>query len=137
MHAIAITKQPHGGSFMTHHSRLGVVVFVGLLMAGGMLAAWGQERPRQPAPPVVSPEVAADRKVTFRIRAAAAKAVRLDGSDIPSLARGGVALTKGDDGVWQAKIGPLEPGAYRYNFDVDGVRVLDPVNPATSESNSN
>ena len=29
------------------------------------------------------------------------------------------------------------PGAYRYNFNVDGLSVIDPRNPATSESNSN
>jgi enterochelin esterase family protein len=35
------------------------------------------------------------------------------------------------------KIGPIDPGAYRYNFNVDGVSVIDPKNPATSESNNN
>jgi enterochelin esterase family protein len=90
----------------------------------------------QPPPPVVSPEVSADRKLTFRIRAASATAVRLEGSDIPGLGRG-AAMTKGEDGVWQLTLGPLPPGAYRYNFDVDGVRVIDPVHPLTSESNSN
>ena len=34
-------------------------------------------------------------------------------------------------------LGPIEPGAYRYNFNVDGVSVIDPRNPSTSESNSN
>ncbi len=34
-------------------------------------------------------------------------------------------------------LGPVEPGAYRYNFNVDGVSVIDPRNPAISESNNN
>src|SRR5439155_11736256 len=32
---------------------------------------------------------------------------------------------------------PIDPGAYRYNFNIDGVSVIDPRNPATSESNNN
>ena len=34
-------------------------------------------------------------------------------------------------------IGPIQPGAYRYNFNVDGVSVIDPRSPAVSESNNN
>ena len=32
--------------------------------------------------------------------------------------------------------GPVEPGAYRYMFMVNGVGVIDPGNPAISESNT-
>ncbi len=120
--------------------------FQGLLIVVVILAAWTspaicqetKDRPqfRPPAPPVVSPEVKGDRTLIFRIRAASATAVRLDGSDIPNLAPR-AAMKKSDDGVWEVTIGPLEPGAYRYNFNVDGVSVIDPANPATSESNSN
>jgi enterochelin esterase family protein len=46
-------------------------------------------------------------------------------------------MTKGESGVWEVTAGPVEAGAYRYNFDVDGVRVLDPRNTSTSESNRN
>jgi enterochelin esterase-like enzyme len=46
-------------------------------------------------------------------------------------------LTKGDNGVWEVTAGPVEAGAYRYNLNVDGVSVIDPRNPATSESNNN
>jgi enterochelin esterase-like enzyme len=121
--------------------RFSFLAFVILLQVGAFgswaLAQDTKDRSQfRPPPPVVSPEVVSDRKLTFRIRAASATSVRLEGSDIPSLGRG-AAMSKGDDGVWQVSVGPLEPGAYRYNFDVDGVRVIDPVNPATSESNSN
>jgi enterochelin esterase-like enzyme len=87
-------------------------------------------------PQVVSPEVSADRKVTFRILAPKANAVRLGGTDIPGIGRG-AEMTKDADGVWQVTLGPIEPGAYRYNFNVDDVSVIDPRNPSTSESNSN
>ena len=34
-------------------------------------------------------------------------------------------------------MGPVPAGTYRYNFQVDGLAVIDPRNPATSESNTN
>jgi enterochelin esterase family protein len=85
---------------------------------------------------VVSPEVAADGKVTFRILAPKAAVVRLSGSDIPGVGRG-VEMTKGEEGIWEVELGPLAPGYYRYNFNVDDVAVIDPRNPKTSESNAN
>ena len=90
-----------------------------------------------PPPPVVSPEVAADRQITFRIRAPQAETVQLSSSgDIPGIGFGQARpLTQGDDGVWEVTVGPLAPGAYRYSFNVDGVSVVDPRNPRTSESN--
>jgi enterochelin esterase family protein len=87
-------------------------------------------------PQVVSPEVSADRHVTFRILAPKAEAVRLSAGDIPGNGSG-AALTKGTNGVWEVTLGPIDPGAYRYNFNVDGVTVIDPRSPATSESNNN
>ena len=46
-------------------------------------------------------------------------------------------MKKAENGVWEASVGPINPGAYRYNFNVDGLAVIDPRNPSTSESNSN
>lgn len=44
---------------------------------------------------------------------------------------GGASLTKGQDGVWETTVGPLDPGAYRYNFNVDGATVVDSRNVET------
>lgn len=120
-----------------------------LMAAVAVLAAWvatspAAERPAAEAPRfrgpmgprVVSPEVAADRKVTFRILAAQAEAVRLSAGDIPGVGQG-ADMQKDPNGVWEVTLGPLDAGAYRYNFNVDGVSVIDPRNPTTSESNSN
>jgi enterochelin esterase-like enzyme len=116
------------------------VLAITLQLSVSASSSFGQEaknRPQfQPPAPVVSPEVSADRKVTFRLRAPSAKVVRLEGGDMPNLGFG-ATLKKGDADVWSVAVGPLEPGAYRYNFNVDGVRVIDPVNPTTSQSNSN
>jgi enterochelin esterase-like enzyme len=89
-----------------------------------------------PQPPaVVSPEVSADRRITFRIHAPQAQNVRLTGTDIPDNRQS--PLTKGENGVWEVTLGPVPAGAYRYHFNVDGVATIDPRNPATSESVAN
>lgn len=90
----------------------------------------------QQGPQVTSPEVAASRHVTFRILAPKAETVLLAGSDIPDLGRG-AEMKKDPNGVWEVTLGPMDAGAYRYNFTVDGVSVIDPRNPSTSESNAN
>jgi enterochelin esterase-like enzyme len=100
---------------------------------------WAQapqpERGRGPqGPAVVSPEITADKKITFRVLAPNAQAARLIGTDIPGNNRG-AAMTKGENGIWEVTLAP-PPGAYRYNFNVDGITVIDPNNPATSESNT-
>ena len=87
-------------------------------------------------PQVVSPAVSADRMITFRILAPKSQSVRLTGGDIPGLGQGS-QMTKGTNDVWEVTVGPVNPGAYRYTFNVDGVSVIDPRNPATSESNNN
>jgi enterochelin esterase family protein len=58
-------------------------------------------------PQVVSPEVSPDRKITFRILAPKAEAVRLSGSDIPGVGRG-AEMAKGESGVWEATLGTTE-----------------------------
>ena len=87
-------------------------------------------------PQVVSPVVGEDRRVTFRILAPQAENVKVAGSDIPGNGPG-AAMTKGENGIWEVVMGPLDPGAYRYNFNVNGVTTIDPRNPSISESNNN
>ena len=89
-----------------------------------------------PVPQVASPEVGADRRITFRIYAPQADAVRLAAGDIPGVGPS-AQLARGDNGVWQLTFGPVDPGAYRYNFNVDGVPTIDPRNPSISEANNN
>ncbi|MCC7176004.1 MAG: esterase [Bryobacterales bacterium] len=117
-----------------------VAVETGLAQAPAAAPAKG----RGPqGPQVVSPEVRPDRRVTFRVLAPQAQSARIGGGDIPGLAgaaRGGTGLgqmTKNAEGVWEVTLGPIDPGAYRYNFNVDGATVLDSRNPSVSESNAN
>jgi enterochelin esterase family protein len=74
--------------------------------------------------------------VTFRILAPQAESVRVSGGDIPGNGPG-APMTKGENGIWEATLGPIAPGAYRYNFNVNGVTTIDPRNPSISESNNN
>jgi len=46
-------------------------------------------------------------------------------------------LTKDMNDVWEINVGPLKPGAYRYNFNVEFVSVINLRNPAASESKEN
>ncbi|HVG56824.1 MAG TPA: alpha/beta hydrolase-fold protein [Vicinamibacterales bacterium] len=105
------------------------------LVAGASLAQ-AQGRGGAQAPQVNSPEVSADRRISFRIYAPQAREIRLAASDIPGLGQN-TRLTKADNGVWELTTPPLDAGAYRYNFNVDGVATIDPRNPSISESNNN
>jgi enterochelin esterase-like enzyme len=101
-----------------------------------LLSAASRSPAQTPPPAFTSPEVAADRHVAFRIFAPKAQTVRLFSSDIFGAAPRG-DMTKAENGVWEITIGPIDPGAYRYNFNVDGASVMDPRNPSVSESNNN
>jgi enterochelin esterase family protein len=109
----------------------------GALAAALVLAGAAAAQPGRPqGPSVVSPEVAADRKVVFRIYAPKAESVGLFTTDLP----GGFEprpLKKGEKGVWELALDPVDPGAYRYLFNVDGVLTADPRNQAASQSNGN
>jgi enterochelin esterase-like enzyme len=99
------------------------------------LVSLAQAQPQRPIQ-VTSPEVKADRSITFRILAPQAEKVRLSAGDIPGM-NAGKDMTKGENGVWEVTVGPIDAGAYRYNFNVNGVTVIDPRNPSISESNNN
>lgn len=75
-------------------------------------------------PPVRSPEVHADGRVTVRLRAPNAQAV--------IFASDGAAPTpmvRDSAGDWSYTTEPLAPDIYTYTFRVDGVTIPDPQNP--------
>ncbi|MDX2180390.1 MAG: alpha/beta hydrolase-fold protein [Bryobacteraceae bacterium] len=99
------------------------------------LAAAAFAQPNAPKPPafaqqnalkpVVSPEVHADRRVTFRFRAPNAKEVFVAREGAPRL-----AMQLGEEGVWSVTTEPLPPDVYGYSFVADGVSLVDPMNPS-------
>jgi enterochelin esterase-like enzyme len=96
------------------------------------VSAWAQSPAGQPAarppqpqtpPPIISPELKADRSVTFRFRDPNAKDVllNLEGTKPQP-------MQKDDQGVWSITTTPLEPDYYGYSFLADGVNLTDPSN---------
>jgi enterochelin esterase family protein len=77
-----------------------------------------------------SHEVHPDGSLTLRYFAptATAVAVSLDYD------HHGLPMTQDADGVWSVTTGPLAPALHIYGFTVDGVSVLDPLNPAADMS---
>jgi enterochelin esterase family protein len=73
---------------------------------------------------LVSPEVHADNRVTFRLRAPNAKDVRVRLETV-----GSKSMEKDGQGVWSFTSEPLPPDIYSYSFSVDGVQMIDPSNP--------
>ena len=89
-----------------------VVILAIFVMTSTTSAQRAAERPRFRGfggQRVTSPEVSEDRRITFRILAPEAKAVRLTGSDIPGNSRG-AEMTKDANDIWQITLGPIEPG---------------------------
>jgi enterochelin esterase family protein len=80
-----------------------------------------------PPPPLVSPEVHSDHRVTFRFRGPNVKEVlvSIDGTAKP------LAMQKDEQGVWSVTTEPLAPDYYNYSFSIDGVNSFDPSNHAT------
>jgi enterochelin esterase-like enzyme len=83
-------------------------------------AVWGQQERK---PPIVSPDVQPDRRVTFRLQSPGAKEVLLSREGAKS-----VPMQKGQNGLWTVTTEPLEPDLYGYSFVVDGTAILDPEN---------
>src|SRR5437660_1684887 len=109
---------------------------LGLLFLTTM--SWAQSGPPEPPaaatapapaprparrPAVLSPEVHADRTVTFRLRDPNAQAVvlSLEGHK-PA------PMEKNEAGIWSVTTPPLDPDYYGYTFQADGVSMLDPGN---------
>jgi enterochelin esterase-like enzyme len=76
-------------------------------------------------PFVISPQVLADKKVTFRYLAPSAREVKLAGG---LMGASNIAMVKDSIGIWSVTVGPVRPDIYSYNFVVDGVSVMDPAN---------
>jgi len=83
---------------------------------------------------IASPEVYADRTVTFRVKAPHAERVLLSsGPVMNALGSADHALAfpgKDEDGVWSLTLGPLPPDVYDYIYLIDGVPFTDSSNAA-------
>jgi len=74
--------------------------------------------------PLVSPEVRADGRVTFRLKAPSATNVQVHCEGVKES-----RMENDGQGVWSLTTSPLEPDIYSYSFTVDGLRTIDLNNP--------
>lgn len=110
---------------MSLASKVATFVTAGALLAATPSLAQNPAAPGAASGRVRSPEVHADRRITFRVAAPTASSVTL------SFDEGNVQthpMTRDASGVWAVTIGPVAPEIYIYNFVVDGLRVLDLAN---------
>jgi enterochelin esterase-like enzyme len=103
------------------------LALLGLIMSGLLLTAQNNNA----GSPAISnvrfsstPQVFADRSVTFSLKAPNARDVKVAGGD--GLGHGPFPMKRGDDGVWTVTIPPAVPGFHYYWFVLDGVSVNDP-----------
>jgi enterochelin esterase-like enzyme len=89
-----------------------------------------EAQPPKKDPPLASPQVHSDKKVTFRISAPKASEVTLRGDWMTGPA---AKLEKDEKGVWSITVEALAPDYYSYSFTVDGVRTIDPRNPTIKQ----
>ena len=87
-------------------------------MMAAALVCWAQQEEQQ------STVCNADGTVTFRYWNDHAKNVQVD---VQFAGRN--EMTRDANGVWTATLGPAAPDMYPYCFVVDGVSVMDPLNP--------
>jgi enterochelin esterase-like enzyme len=78
----------------------------------------------QAPPPLISPEVHSDNRVTLRFRGPNNKevAVSLEGISTP------IPMQKDDQGIWSVTTDPLPADFYGYTIIADGVSLFDPSN---------
>lgn len=100
-------------------------------LAGSRLLCppWPMKNPPPPRPrmtsPASTPERLADGPVTFRFRGKGEK-VTAAGQFGPA-----VSLEKSGDNRWAGTTAdPVKPGVYEYHLTVDGLNVIDALNPA-------
>ena len=86
------------------------------------LVATSTAQGRGGAPPIKSPEIGADQRVTFRLRAPNAKevAVSIGGKQLP--------MQQDEQGLWSLTTDPMTPNIYTYSLVVDGASMNDPSN---------
>lgn len=80
------------------------------------------------SPRLVSPEVHADRTITFRFLAPRAAELLLRFSAGQQRTW---PMSRDSDGVWSVTVGPVDPEIYWYSFLVDGAKAIDTSNPVT------
>ncbi len=95
-----------------------------LLVAFLVYIAGPLEARAQAEPPDVHP----DGRVTFSLKAPQARNVALFSWELRAFSEETtVPMILEADSIWRVTVGPLPPGVYDYWFDMDGLRITDPM----------
>lgn len=109
-------------------------VLAAAAVSGWFVVASGHALAQAPTPgppPITSPEVHADGRVTFRLLAPDATSVSVTGDWPGGIHTTTTPMASDAVGVWSVTVGPLKPEFWIYTFTVNGVTVLDPRNLQT------
>jgi enterochelin esterase family protein len=120
---------------MTRHVHLIRIILAFALISPALIGAQQATAPPGAAPQapaggrgggrgaaIKSPDIAADGRVTFRLRAPNAKEV------VVSLGQTRLPMQKDEQGVWSATSDVLAPNYYTYSFVIDGTTANDSAN---------
>ncbi len=119
----------------TSKSLLGILLW---LLMGALCPEVSAQQAVWTASELTSPEVHADRTVTFRYYAPEAQKVELTGDFLPPRkivtpegewdASGVVEMQRDEQGVWSYRTAPLASELYAYSIFVDGIKAADVSN---------
>lgn len=101
--------------------KFSIAVF--LAIVGSPVFVFAQQQAEQ----IISPEVHADRTVTFRLSAPGADSVKIFGTWLENY-QDRIYMEKNEAGLFEATVGPIDSDMYVYTYFVNGVRSLDPHN---------
>lgn len=110
------------------------LIFAALMAASAMLSAQNPwQRQLTPGDTLTPVRLLANGDAVFSVYAPNAKAVTLGGDIVPWGQRLDPSV---EDGIWSFTIPSPVPGTYRYNYVIDGVKVIDPRSQLASETSS-
>src|SRR4030095_7431209 len=95
-----------------------------LLLVGFIATTLSVASAEEAAPPPA--QATAEGRVAFRVRAPKANEVLLRGQ----WTREAIPLARGEKDDWSVTIEKIPAGVWEYSFAVDGMNVLDALNPA-------
>lgn len=98
-------------------SKVCLFLFLSVVIACPLYGGFGRQQ-------IASPQVSADRHVTFRLSAPRAQKVEIS----VNFVQANQEMQKDSRGVWTITLGPVEPEIYEYNFVIDSLNVPDPSN---------
>ncbi|HEY4326865.1 MAG TPA: alpha/beta hydrolase-fold protein [Mucilaginibacter sp.] len=101
-----------------------IIFFLAMIICSGINA---QQNVGYKQGNIVSPQINDDHTITLRLNAPLAQSVTVKGD---WEADGGMGtMTKDNNGIWSFTTTTLPSDMYLYTFKVDGVQIIDPVNP--------